>query len=59
MVKQLMINGFAKIGFKVTRHKVFWPKDVVFIHIGKNAGTQIKHLSTQINALQSDTMVQP
>jgi hypothetical protein len=27
--------------------------DIVFLHIGKNAGTQVKHLSEQINNIQS------
>ena len=33
------------------------PDQIVFIHIGKNAGTQIKYLSRQINEIQDDRRI--
>lgn len=51
---QRVINKFSnKFGYEISRPKVYQDNDVAFLHIGKNAGTQIKHLSKQINSKQT------
>ena len=50
---QRVINKFSnKFGYEISRPKVYRDNNVAFLHIGKNAGTQIKHLSKQINSKQ-------
>ncbi len=41
------------IGFEIKKIRKFSAKDVAFLHIGKNAGTQIRYLEKLINDAQS------
>ena len=47
-MKTLINKVFSKFGYKINRIKKYEKDTIIFLHIGKNAGTQIMNLASQL-----------
>lgn len=52
-MNRLIKETLARVSLKIKKSRAFTGKEIAFLHIGKNAGTQIQRLSEQINRAQS------